>query len=130
MQEPDDRIARGSVMDCVPLDALPALVDGLLLRAGASKTLRANVVAAVGELDGVGGQVESVITQAGKRWISVLWPTKAVTFEFPPNGKDFEAELLRAQDAGRVVAVLYRKVAGAPNMVESVFVYAGLHPRY
>ena len=121
-------------MECVPVIALPALMDKLLADAGVSNAIRARVTAASAELKYVTGQVIAVDTRAGQRTIFVSGGISHVAVIVPPNGKDIEAELIRAQDGGRIVMVSYREDSSRQAIVEAVLVYAGTaagsHPRY
>ena len=113
--------------DCIPREAVSQLVDGALRRAGLSKAVSARVVAEVDRAECVTGQVTMVETSPGKRRVAVSQSVgHDVFFWFPPNTPGVEAELLRAQDAGLTVSVLY-VISGSnlPNMISQVLVWAG-----
>ena len=132
-------------MDCIPVTAVQGLVKSLLTEAGAPKTLAARVVQLAGEIASVSGQVVAVRTEGGKRRIYVAHDViigaggeveknvGLTGFDFPPNGNREESELLRAQDGGRVVSVIFKPDAQGLNVIQSVYVYAGKassSPRY
>jgi hypothetical protein len=125
-------------MNCIPLESVPTLVDRVLAEAGASKAIRARAVGIANDIEYAGGQVILVQTDKPMRLIAVRGQlesgaSKLVLFKFPPNSPAHEAELIRAQDGGRVVSVIYRPDAKGVNLIESVLVYAGAAagaPRY
>jgi hypothetical protein len=110
----------------------------VLAEAGASKAIRARAVGIANDVEYAGGQVSLVQTDKPVRLIAVAGnlesgALKLVMFKFPPNSPAYEAELIRAQDGGRIVGVIYRPDAQRVNLIESVLVYAGAAagaPRY
>jgi hypothetical protein len=126
-------------MNCIPTAVVPALIDGLLVKAGASAALRQKVATAANDLKYITGEVVAVATDAAKRNIAVAGmdntgkPLQMASFKVPPNTKAMEDELLRAQNEGRRVSVVYSTDSQGDNILESLTVYAGVAspgPRY
>lgn len=110
---------------------IPHLVARLLTQAGAPKALQAKVMAVAQEWNSVTGMVMAVTTSSNNRTIIVGGFERGETFEFPPNGRAFEEELIRAQDAGRDVTVVYRWSTQGHPTIDDIWVYAGTSlPRY
>ena len=116
---------------------VPAILDRALANAGVTKTVRAKVQASLDELKYADGQVACAWTNKSERVLFVTGPRDGsifAKFAFPPNASNLEAELLRAQDTGRIVSVVYTEDAAGNHMLEDVWIYAGVaagsNPRY
>ena len=122
-------------MNCIPVDHVPTIVDRILAEAGASKALRARAVGIANDVQTITGEVVSVLTNKAVRSILVAAaPTTLVTFLFPANSAAFETELIRAQDGGLRVQIVFRSDALGAKLIDSVNVLAGMasgnSPRY
>ena len=134
-----ERDPQTPTMNCIPTAVVPALIDGLLVKAGASAAVRQKVAAAASDLKYITGEVVAVLTVVGGRNIAVSGtdntgkPYQMAAFKVPPNTVGMEAELLRAQDAGRRVSVSFTTDSKGDNILETLTVYAGAaspRPRY
>ncbi|MFZ0456617.1 MAG: hypothetical protein WCE54_15055 [Ignavibacteriaceae bacterium] len=123
------------MVKCIPVDSVPTIVDRILTQAGATRTLKQKVTQSFSDLQYIDGQVSAIKTEAGKQLIFVtdVPANKAASFEFPPNQKVFQDELIRAQDNGRIVSVVFRNNPQKGNVIDDIWVYAGSavsSPRY
>lgn len=115
---------------------MTSLVDSALSRAGIGKEDRAKVQDSIDDLKYADGQVVAVSTRSSEQLIFVSGPRDGsvlVKFAFPPNTSNFQAELIRAQDTGRVVSVVYKADASGSYILEEICTYAGSatsSPRY
>lgn len=135
-------VDKGSI-DCLP-DAgksvneqqVSSLIDRAMSRAGITKKVRAKVLGSFGDFKYADGQVVAVSTTSSEQLIFVSGPREGgglAKFAFPPNSGNFQAELIRAQDTGRVVSVVYTEDAAGNNILEDLWIYAGSatsSPRY
>ena len=115
----------------------PAIIDRALAMAGVAQEVRDQVQTSLDELKYADGQVIAVSTKKAERLISVSGPRDGsilATFAFPPNSGNFESELVRAQDTGRPVSVVYTEGKDGKNILEDVCIFAGAAagntPRY
>jgi len=116
---------------------IPAIIDKVLAKAGVAQEVRDQVQTSLGELKYADGQVVCVTTRKSERLISVTGPRDGnilATFAFPPNSSKFESELMRAQDTGRIVSVVYTEDGSSKGILEDVCIFAGVAagsaPRY
>jgi hypothetical protein len=94
--------------NCIQLESVRSVVESALKQSKAPKGVLERVMDAVAATTLVYGHVDSVETYSGKRTIFVKGMAISSEFDFPPNGADFENELIRGQNAGLEVMVAYQ----------------------
>lgn len=109
-------------MDCLNANFINEIVKTTIRSASLKKTDSDKVLSQVNELQWAGGKVNLVQTNQTDRVIYVGSPSADMTiFKFPPNGKDFEEELIRAQETDRAVSVSYVIDATKEKIIVSCF---------
>ena len=81
------------------------------------------ILTQIDEILWTGGKVNLVQTNQKDRAIYVGSSSAMTVFKFPPNAKDFEEELIRAQETDRTVNVSYTVDANKEKIIMSVLLY-------
>ena len=110
-------------MECLHPNMISGIIKNALENSGNSKEVLKNLQTQIDQSKTVTGKVHAVITNLKERKIMVgISPFE--WFLFPPNGNNFEAELIRAQEAERIVTVNYYKDPNNVIMITDVWLFS------
>ena len=110
-------------MDCLNPNFANEILKTTIQNSSIKKAQADKIVAQIDEIKWTGGKVNLVQTNLQDRTIYVGSGGNMKVFAFPPNKKDFETELIRAQETDRTVNVSYKTDNNNINMIISVLLY-------